>query len=107
MPAPEQSPATEEGHLLTIRDGPTGRSMEADSNTANNILASVKEQVPPPHFLFGPDFACEFVFPLLNYVHVVAFMRPFGLASISIYVQRRLRGRLNCLVTHTFFTGVQ
>ncbi|XP_075896455.1 plakophilin-4-like isoform X6 [Nelusetta ayraudi] len=44
MPAPEQSPATEEGHLLTIRNGSTGRSMEADSNTANNILASVKEQ---------------------------------------------------------------
>lgn len=45
MPAPEQSTATEEGHLLTIRDGPTGRRMEADSTTANNILASVKEQV--------------------------------------------------------------
>lgn len=45
MPAPEQSPVTEEGHLLTIRDSSTGRNMEADSNTANNILASVKEQV--------------------------------------------------------------
>lgn len=45
MPAPEQSTATEEGHLLTIRDGPTGRRMQAGSTTANNILASVKEQV--------------------------------------------------------------
>ncbi|XP_056245009.1 plakophilin-4-like isoform X3 [Seriola aureovittata] len=43
MPAPEQSPGTEEGLLLTIRDSSTGRNMEAD-NTANNILASVKEQ---------------------------------------------------------------
>lgn len=34
---------TEEGLLLTIRDSSTGRNMEAD-NTANNILASVKEQ---------------------------------------------------------------
>ncbi|XP_033843340.1 plakophilin-4 isoform X2 [Periophthalmus magnuspinnatus] len=41
MPAPEQSPGTEEGPLLKIR--PTGRSMEKDI-TANNILASVKEQ---------------------------------------------------------------
>ncbi|KAI3356193.1 hypothetical protein L3Q82_017444, partial [Scortum barcoo] len=45
MPAPEQSPVTEEGLLLTIRDSSTGRNMEADS-TANNILASVKEQGP-------------------------------------------------------------
>lgn len=45
MPAPEQSTATEEGHLLTIREGLSGRGMEADSTTANNILASVKEQV--------------------------------------------------------------
>lgn len=44
MPAPEQSPVTEEGLLLTIRDSSTGRNMEAD-NTANKILASVKEQV--------------------------------------------------------------
>lgn len=44
MPAPEQSPVTEEGLLLTIRDRSTGRNMEAE-NTANNILASVKEQV--------------------------------------------------------------
>lgn len=44
MPAPEQSPVTEEGLLLTIRDASTGRKMEAE-NTANNILASVKEQV--------------------------------------------------------------
>lgn len=44
MPAPEQSPVTEEGLLLTIHDSSTGRKMEAD-NTANNILASVKEQV--------------------------------------------------------------
>ncbi|KAM4609150.1 plakophilin-4-like isoform 3-T5 [Polymixia lowei] len=43
MPAPEQSPVTEEGLLLTIREGSTGRNMDADS-TANNILASVKEQ---------------------------------------------------------------
>ncbi|KAF3843079.1 hypothetical protein F7725_001928 [Dissostichus mawsoni] len=43
MPAPEQSPVTEEGLLLTIRDSSTGRNMEPD-NTANNILASVKEQ---------------------------------------------------------------
>ncbi|KAM6934320.1 LOW QUALITY PROTEIN: plakophilin-4-like [Xenentodon cancila] len=43
MPAPEQSPVTEEGLLLTIHDSSTGRKMEAD-NTANNILASVKEQ---------------------------------------------------------------
>uniref|UniRef100_A0A4W6FQR3 Plakophilin 4 n=1 Tax=Lates calcarifer TaxID=8187 RepID=A0A4W6FQR3_LATCA len=41
--SPEQSPVTEEGLLLTIRDSSTGRNMEAD-NTANNILASVKEQ---------------------------------------------------------------
>lgn len=46
MPAPEQSPATEEGLLLTVREGAQlpDRNMEADS-TANNILASVKEQV--------------------------------------------------------------
>ncbi|XP_031714602.1 plakophilin-4 [Anarrhichthys ocellatus] len=43
MPAPEQSPVTEEGLLLTICNSSTGRNMEAD-NTANNILASVKEQ---------------------------------------------------------------
>ncbi|KAM8854911.1 plakophilin-4 isoform 2-T2 [Spinachia spinachia] len=43
MPAPEQSPMTEEGLLLTICNSSTGRNMEAD-NTANNILASVKEQ---------------------------------------------------------------
>ncbi|KAM9851018.1 plakophilin-4 [Aulostomus maculatus] len=43
MPVPEQTPVTEEGLLLTIRNSSTGRSMEAD-NTANNILASVKEQ---------------------------------------------------------------
>ncbi|XP_036830225.1 plakophilin-4 isoform X12 [Oncorhynchus mykiss] len=45
MPAPEQSPATEEGLLLTVREGAQlpDRNMEADS-TANNILASVKEQ---------------------------------------------------------------
>ncbi|XP_067371006.1 plakophilin-4 isoform X2 [Channa argus] len=43
MPAPEQSPVTEEGLLLNIRNSSTGRNMEAD-NTANNILASVKEQ---------------------------------------------------------------
>ncbi|XP_038141530.1 plakophilin-4-like isoform X2 [Cyprinodon tularosa] len=43
MPAPEQSPVTEEGLLLTIHNSSAGRKMEADS-TANNILASVKEQ---------------------------------------------------------------
>ncbi|XP_045062489.1 plakophilin-4-like isoform X1 [Coregonus clupeaformis] len=45
MPAPEQSPSTEEVLLVTIREGAqhTIRNMEADS-TANNILASVKEQ---------------------------------------------------------------
>ncbi|KAM4561218.1 plakophilin-4 isoform 4-T4 [Fundulus diaphanus] len=43
MPAPEQSPVTEEGLLVTIRDSSAGRKMETDS-TANNILASVKEQ---------------------------------------------------------------
>ncbi|XP_029980731.1 plakophilin-4 isoform X4 [Sphaeramia orbicularis] len=43
MPAPEQSPVTEEGFVLTIRNGSTGHNMEAE-NTANNILASVKEQ---------------------------------------------------------------
>uniref|UniRef100_A0A8C8MB10 Plakophilin 4 n=1 Tax=Oncorhynchus tshawytscha TaxID=74940 RepID=A0A8C8MB10_ONCTS len=45
MPAPEQSPVMEEGLLLTIREGTqhTNRNMEADT-TANNILASVKEQ---------------------------------------------------------------
>ncbi|KAM9342915.1 LOW QUALITY PROTEIN: plakophilin-4-like [Pholidichthys leucotaenia] len=43
MPAPEQSPTTEEGLLLTIRNSSTGRNMEGE-NTANNILASVKEQ---------------------------------------------------------------
>ncbi|XP_068184941.1 plakophilin-4-like isoform X2 [Antennarius striatus] len=43
MPAPEQSPVTEEGLLLTVRDHFAGRNMEAD-RTANTILASVKEQ---------------------------------------------------------------
>ncbi|XP_034417704.1 plakophilin-4-like isoform X2 [Cyclopterus lumpus] len=43
MPAPEQSPVTEEGLLLTICNSSTGRNMESD-NTANHILASVKEQ---------------------------------------------------------------
>lgn len=44
MPAPEQSPVTEEGLLLTIREGSARHAMQADT-TANNILASVKEQV--------------------------------------------------------------
>uniref|UniRef100_A0A3P8VP42 Plakophilin 4 n=1 Tax=Cynoglossus semilaevis TaxID=244447 RepID=A0A3P8VP42_CYNSE len=43
MPAPDQSPVMEEGLLLNIRDTSTGRRMEKDT-TANNILASVKEQ---------------------------------------------------------------
>lgn len=51
MPAPEQSPVTEEGLLLTIHNSSAGRKMEADS-TANNILASVKEQV-------GFDLECS------------------------------------------------
>ena len=44
MPAPEQSPAMEEGLLLTRHRGSSGHNMEADT-TANHILASVKEQV--------------------------------------------------------------
>lgn len=93
MPAPEQSPATEEGHLLTVRNGSTGRSMEADSNTANNILASVKEQVRTslllPVWTLFFFFACEFMlmFPLWNDVLAAAFTSPFGLASRSIYAQ--------------------
>ncbi|XP_061696731.1 plakophilin-4-like isoform X2 [Syngnathoides biaculeatus] len=43
MPVPEQSPVMEEGLLLTSRSRSTGRSVEPN-NTANNILASVKEQ---------------------------------------------------------------
>ncbi|XP_061925952.1 plakophilin-4-like isoform X1 [Entelurus aequoreus] len=43
MPVPEQSPVMEEGLLLTTRSHTTGRGMEPN-NTANNILASVKEQ---------------------------------------------------------------
>ncbi|KAM9803576.1 plakophilin-4-like isoform X2 [Syngnathus typhle] len=43
MPVPEQSPVMEEGLLLTSRGHSTGRGMEPN-NTANNILASVKEQ---------------------------------------------------------------
>ncbi|XP_063070100.1 plakophilin-4-like isoform X2 [Engraulis encrasicolus] len=43
MPAPEPSPAMEEGLMLPIRDGVANHSMEPDS-TATNILASVKEQ---------------------------------------------------------------
>lgn len=96
MPAPEQSTATEEGHLLTIRDGLTGRSMEADSTTANNILASVKEQVRT-HFML--------TLPLWNDVLAAVFMSPFILAFVSIYARWRLCRRLNCPVTHTFFMG--
>uniref|UniRef100_A0A3Q2YJY6 Uncharacterized protein n=1 Tax=Hippocampus comes TaxID=109280 RepID=A0A3Q2YJY6_HIPCM len=44
MPVPEQSPVMEEGLLLTSRSRSAGRSTEP-INTANNILASVKEQV--------------------------------------------------------------
>ncbi|XP_036426121.1 plakophilin-4-like isoform X4 [Colossoma macropomum] len=43
MPAPDQSPGSEEGLLLPVREGLTNHNMESDS-TANNILASVKEQ---------------------------------------------------------------
>ncbi|XP_061649543.1 plakophilin-4-like isoform X2 [Phyllopteryx taeniolatus] len=43
MPVPEQSPVMEEGLLLTSRSRSTSRSV-APNNTANNILASVKEQ---------------------------------------------------------------
>ncbi|XP_030199641.1 plakophilin-4 isoform X3 [Gadus morhua] len=43
MPAPDQSPAMEEGHLLPHRRGSSGLHMEVET-TANHILASVKEQ---------------------------------------------------------------
>ncbi|XP_051938629.1 plakophilin-4-like isoform X2 [Hippocampus zosterae] len=43
MPVPEQSPVMGEGLLLTSRSRSAGRSTEP-INTANNILASVKEQ---------------------------------------------------------------
>ncbi|XP_037395308.1 plakophilin-4 isoform X6 [Pygocentrus nattereri] len=43
MPAPDQSPGSEEGLLLPVKEGLTSHNMESDS-TANNILASVKEQ---------------------------------------------------------------
>ncbi|XP_060786359.1 plakophilin-4-like isoform X1 [Neoarius graeffei] len=43
MPAPKQSPVSEEGILLSIKDQLSNHSMETES-TANNILASVKEQ---------------------------------------------------------------
>ncbi|XP_077392104.1 plakophilin-4 isoform X2 [Festucalex cinctus] len=43
MPVPDQSPVMEEGLLLTSRSRSTGRSVEPNA-TANNILASVKEQ---------------------------------------------------------------
>ncbi|XP_066542256.1 plakophilin-4-like isoform X2 [Hoplias malabaricus] len=43
MPAPEQSPLSEEGLLLPVREGLANHDMESES-TANNILASVKEQ---------------------------------------------------------------
>ncbi|XP_053483435.1 plakophilin-4 isoform X3 [Ictalurus furcatus] len=43
MPAPEQSPMSEEGLLLPIKDQLANHNMESES-TANNILASVKEQ---------------------------------------------------------------
>lgn len=64
MPAPEQSPVTEEGLLLTIRDSSTGRNMEAD-NTANNILASVKEQVLRLFGLFRSKS------PLIHVTHLI------------------------------------
>ncbi|KAI5618599.1 plakophilin-4 isoform X1, partial [Silurus asotus] len=43
MPAPEQSPVSEEGLLLPIKDQLANHNMASES-TANNILASVKEQ---------------------------------------------------------------
>ncbi|XP_062862376.1 plakophilin-4-like isoform X2 [Trichomycterus rosablanca] len=43
MPAPEQSPGSEEGLLLPIKDLLANHNMESES-TANTILASVKEQ---------------------------------------------------------------
>ncbi|XP_035379668.1 plakophilin-4-like isoform X3 [Electrophorus electricus] len=43
MPAPEQSPVSEEGLLLPVREGLASHNMESDG-AANNILASVKEQ---------------------------------------------------------------
>ncbi|XP_076858667.1 plakophilin-4-like isoform X3 [Brachyhypopomus gauderio] len=43
MPAPDQSPVSEEGLLLPVREELANHGMESES-TANNILASVKEQ---------------------------------------------------------------
>ncbi|KAM9487401.1 plakophilin-4-like isoform 1-T1 [Clarias gariepinus] len=43
MPVPELSPMSEEGLLLPIKDQLANHNMESES-TANNILASVKEQ---------------------------------------------------------------
>ncbi|XP_066544567.1 plakophilin-4 isoform X3 [Amia ocellicauda] len=43
MPAPEQTPVSEEGLLLGTREGSSTTGMETDS-TATTILASVKEQ---------------------------------------------------------------
>ncbi|KAF7709760.1 hypothetical protein HF521_016610 [Silurus meridionalis] len=43
MPAPEPSPVSEEGLLLPIKDQLANHNMASES-TANNILASVKEQ---------------------------------------------------------------
>ncbi|KAF5899662.1 plakophilin-4 isoform X9, partial [Clarias magur] len=43
MPTPELSPMSEEGLLLPIKDQLANHNMESES-TANNILASVKEQ---------------------------------------------------------------
>ncbi|XP_047671011.1 plakophilin-4 isoform X7 [Tachysurus fulvidraco] len=43
MPTPEHNPVSEEGLLLPIKDQFANHNMESES-TANNILASVKEQ---------------------------------------------------------------
>ena len=52
MPAPDQSPAMEEGLLLPRRRGSSGLHMEVEA-TANHILASVKEQVTPRRSLLA------------------------------------------------------
>ncbi|MCJ8732819.1 hypothetical protein PDJAM_G00215690 [Pangasius djambal] len=47
MPTPEQNPVSEEGLLLPIKGQLANHNMESES-TANNILASVKEQEECP-----------------------------------------------------------
>lgn len=81
MPVPEQSPVTEEGLLLTIRNRSTGHSMEAD-NTANNILASVKEQVRGFFSVHAVERAQWFMLQLSYYDPVKAFMNHFYTVTI-------------------------